>query len=422
MSSPHLTDDELGTALGRSLRGQVDALPAVRPDFGVVEHRARQITNRRRFAGGVAIGALALLGGIGVAQLTDTEGTAEVDFVDTPEVEPTPTSPVDSYQLDDGVEASEPTVLPVFDDSFGPLIAARRDEIVMIRSDGSEEVVYSPEFGLVWGVYVVASGNVLLRDQSAGYSRALNQYALSLGQWTSGGPVVLSEDGWLVGGTVIDGASYAFVTPSGDPASSAAALELVSLDVEGQPRVTLIDRDDRIAQSISGVEVRAGRFLVERQVNGAPQFVILDADGNDLGLRTPSAEVGAGEHRVMSTQAALSPDGTTLWWVDLVLTPARGEPTVLRSMNVDTGEEGRSIDIPAELVSGSGLIDFDYDGASFLINVPTYIDALAVGPTYNQPVLVQPGADPEVRILDVEPGLYRFMLEPAPGFMPDESG
>ena len=55
-----LSDDELGAMLGQSVRSKVDDVPTITPAFDGVERRARQITNRRRTAAGLAAGHVAI--------------------------------------------------------------------------------------------------------------------------------------------------------------------------------------------------------------------------------------------------------------------------------------------------------------------------------------------------------------------------
>ena len=74
MSSPSDThdipssDDELGAALGASIRSRADAVPTITPGFETVERRARQITNRRRALAGAAVGAATTQGQIDLGE------------------------------------------------------------------------------------------------------------------------------------------------------------------------------------------------------------------------------------------------------------------------------------------------------------------------------------------------------------------
>lgn len=249
-----LTDDQLGALLGDSVRGRVDAVPTPTPSFNGVERRARQITNRRRGAAGLAVGALALFAGIGAAALVDDdEGATENDVVTEP-------APVED---DTVADIEEPVTEPTVTD--GARVTGLIDNVQFIAVDdtGTEtELLAVSGDERITNAVLLADGSILavITDSLTNPNRQVVHIP-----GVGAEPIVLSEHGHLAGGAVVDGTPYAFVGDLVDVADdfSFEPTPLRAVDLRDHSSIDLIDEAFGIEWAVAGVDVLGDKLLVE---------------------------------------------------------------------------------------------------------------------------------------------------------------
>ncbi|MEQ8841748.1 MAG: hypothetical protein RIB98_12285 [Acidimicrobiales bacterium] len=368
--SSNLSDDDLGAALGNSVRGRVDDVPTITPGFDGVERRARQITNRRRALAGVAVGAFLLLGGFGLASLTDDDDGIDQDTVDQPDdgTVPDDSTPPDDHSVpDDGEDAG-------FAGSTTGLIDGR--EFVRVNADGSVDddmtttVLYTATPGeFITEALALADGSFLLEvgatpDDLAGVVRHHR---------TDDTVAVLSEFGDLVGGAVVDGVPLAFV---GDiPTFADGGL---TEDLTGDLRkfdLTTGDSDVFLADaygiewSVDRVDVHGGLVLVSSGSEGGPSWTVHDLDGVDLGFPDPLDReeiLPAGDTQVYA--ARFDADGDGVWYLQQDF----GGGWTLEGVNFN-GTEPRSLDLGIDADAGLRLT-LEVDPQLLVVNISPATD------------------------------------------------
>ncbi len=369
--SPNLDDDQLGAALGESLRGRVDDVPTIPPSFDGVERRARQITNRRRALAGTTIGALMVFGGIGLASLGDDESADPTDVMtnDNPSIDNSPEpAPVDDHS--DGYalavpapDEADPSEVPARPEPTAP--PAELDELTGI---------VAPVRTFVDGVFVEISptGNIteLLDDPAASRVVVVSDGSLVVERsdpalfagsvvhlvdgTIHGATRVLAENGRLAGGADIDGRPVAFVLDRLTIEDETTPLRMVDLETGTS---TDWKRDaEGIEWTVGNVDVAADRVLVHTS-SLFVSWTLHDLDGT---RRDDLASPGDGRYGSdwgdttlpdvpnLPCCAVLSDDGATLYWLEH---PQEGyqhdaaQPATLRSLDVTTGVEGDPVTV-----------------------------------------------------------------------------
>ncbi len=335
-----LSDDELGAMLGRSVRTKVDDIPTITPSFDGVERRARQITNRRRTATGLAVGALALFGGLGVASLLDgdDEGSLDTDVVTEPD-----TTDEDAVAIEDAEpDTDEPSPAPSIEDDGdeslepeSPLTDWVDPEvfgIVSIESDTNIDDVgpiAAPLIGYdendtVWAATPGGDGTTALADlwQVDGIRgvRYLvdpddptdRNWLFDLGERIvhvdgTDRARVVADASTLVGAGLRLGRPTAYVADL--PTSAGGAVEV------GDIRII----DLRTGEAITLFAGVSTSDSVVREVVPGGEVTFVELGGVDgvttlLGVDPATAPSGFGD----AAAATLSTDGTTFFWLDQV--------------------------------------------------------------------------------------------------------
>ncbi len=353
-----LTDDELGALLGDSVRGRVDAVPTITPSFDGVERRARQITNRRRAAAGLAVGALALFGGLGATALfSDDEGAIENDVVTEPNPDPEPAPDTDSTDGDADPTPDTGEEPDVVDDPVLPIGTA--DYTLTAIIDGTRFIGVDAEAGTetdlidasetgeqLLDAVMLADESVLtwVDDSSVVRNEIVRHYPT-----LADAPVVLSSRGRLAGGAVIDGVPYAFVNDYSTEQFGTGDLRAVDLRTY-ESTIVLADASGPESAIVS-VDVRGDSLLIEQASEGGPAWFIRNLDGSDPGfaVRFP----GGAPDTVWAFSPRFDRTGSGLLWLELDTTTDVW--SLVRSDRVDGPETAR---FPIDLGPAAGELFF----------------------------------------------------------------
>ncbi|MEO0492322.1 MAG: hypothetical protein AAF081_02785 [Actinomycetota bacterium] len=339
------SDDELGAMLGQSVQAKVDHVPTITPGFDGVERRARQITNRRRTAAGLAVGALALFGGLGAATvLGDDENGLEDDVVTEPvvddddlidddadpDVEPpvTVTDGIETLRIEieysDGPEGRDGTVSQIPDSAprLHGVAADGSETLLLDLSDSGESIVEAD---------LLADGSLLVNVDAGGDLAPVRHLPTP-----DAVPVTIAADGTLVGSAVVDDVPYAFVTdePGGDGTGALRAVDLETYDW-----VELMSDAVTAESHISSVDVRGDLLVIDEQFGGGSAWLFRNLDGSDPGL-TPVFGGEPGSTLVSFPRFDRTVDA--MWWVEIDVTTfatsvVRGGIDGVETARVDLG-------------------------------------------------------------------------------------
>jgi hypothetical protein len=394
--SPNQNDDQLGAALGESLRGRVDDVPTITPGFDGVERRARQITNRRRALAGTTIGVLVLFGGIGLASLGDDESADPTDLItdDNQSIDnsPEPTPPVDDSS--DGY----PLVVPTPDVADPPVVPAQPEAAAPPEELDELTGIAAPVHTFVDGVFVEISptGNItdLLDDPTASRVVVVSDGSLVVERsdpalfagsvvhlvdgTLDGATRVLAENGRLAGGADIDGRPVAFVLDRITIEDETTPLRMV--DIETGTSTDWKQDAEGIEWTVGNVDVAADRVLVHTS-SLSVSWTLHDLDGE---RRDDLASPGDGRYGPgwgdttlsdvpnLPCCAVLSDDGATLYWLEH---PQEGyqhdaaQPATLRSLDVTTGVEGEPVTVRLPGSEEPVTFSMDMAGNQILVSV-----------------------------------------------------
>ncbi|MEM8707938.1 MAG: hypothetical protein AAGE98_15845 [Actinomycetota bacterium] len=449
------SDDELGAMLGRSVQSKVDDVPTITPSFDGIERRARQITNRRRTAAGLAVGALALFGGLGAASLfTDEEEGLENDVVTDPEQivvddetepieetepepqpepEPEPTigdaepeaepaepedtqseAPADDDQVADDPDPvvvatpwMDPALLGIIDiesdtniDDVGPVPAP------MVGFDENDTVWVATPVGdgrtsqaAIWqvdGLRTVRYVEDPTIDGDQHFVFDLGERIVHVNEDKQAR--VIADAAYLVGAEMRLGRPTAYVADL--PISAGGAVEvgdLYSIDLLTGERLGLVTGASTTDSVVRDVVLGERTTFVE--------FGGVDGSNLLLGVADPaSAPAGFG----IADAATLSVDDTTLYWLNQVEVGADLRPSLeLTVADVATGAtETVVFDLPATQVA------LDYDISPLgdeLLLVRSWPGGLENGrqtTSYGAPLLLAP-ATGEITELALEFGFWK---------------
>lgn len=442
MSSPtnpndprDLNDSELGAALGASLHNRTDAVPNITPGFDGVEHRARQITNRRRALAGAAIGALVVFGGIGLVALTDDDqsDTQTFDEPDTDETVPPETVPADDVVDDDADGDVDVPAEPSTDIRSATGIIEGRVVILVTDVDSDDPVeseLYVAEAGsTVTDALHLADGSTLIELQAEGADG--DRRVLFMSE-VDAEPVELSAYGDLAGGAVIDGVPYAFV---GDLPDYRAGFPEAPLDVGDLRLVDLRDLSSRtflpaaygIEWGVDHVDVHDGLILVASSSEAGPYWQVLDLAGADLGFPMPIDEswhpAQGGDLVAQEPRFDAEGDGLVFLLHDIV-----NNTWTLEATNFD-GTQPSSIPlrpsdseefVELELVSDGNTTAANALTVDFSDNSRTYVETIWIVAPHNEPsVEVEPGEvglvqAPQTSKVPVAPAEPNTPVDPSP--------
>jgi hypothetical protein len=370
--TPHTgDDDELGAALGASLRGRVDTVPTIIPGFEGVEQRARQITNRRRALAGATVGAFLLLGGIGIASLSGDDSTSDQDTVDSVPIDSVPVDsvPVDSTPVDDDVSDVAGVVTGLIERSRfvrSSILEGVDDVDLYVASPG--EVLSE--------ALLLADGSILVEvhdDPGAGAGRVLHL--------TSPGaePSELSAFGDLAGGAVVDGVPYAWVgdvpdVRNGVPADDRMSAPLRRVDLRDLTSVDFLDFAYTIESSVETVDVHGTQVLVSISSEAGPEWRILDVDGLFDGTSV-SSDTTAGLDRAWGGR--FDEEGDGMWFLGL---GAGGGPFELVGVNFD-GTDRTSVALTPSANPGQPILGLQAENGLIAVNVQVADESLRYAET-----------------------------------------
>ena len=362
--SPHTgDDDELGAALGDSIRRRVDAIPTITPGFDGVERRARQITTRRRALAGAAVAAFLLLGGVGIASLAGDDTAVDQDTVDQPDdsAPPDDAAPPDDSPADDS---------PTQDHTVTGLIDGSR--FVRVGPDGIETELYAAGPGeFLAEALALADGSFLLEVHPTP-----NDYAGIVRHHEVDGTVtVLSDFGDLAGGAVLDGVPLAFVGDVPDfsgglPPDDATTGDLRRVDLRTHESSVFVADAYGLESAVDHVGVHNRLVLVAAGSEGGPWWTVRDVDGNDLDFPMPldrSEILPEGDAQVYA--AHFDAEGDGIWYLRQDFAAGTWS---LDGANFD-GSEPRSFALPIAADSGHRL-DLEIDGDQLVVNVAPATD------------------------------------------------
>ncbi|MEM1335935.1 MAG: hypothetical protein AAGG08_21000 [Actinomycetota bacterium] len=446
--NPPLSDDDLGAMLGQSVRSKVDDVATITPAFAGVERRARQITNRRRTAAGLAVGALALFGGLGAASLfaddeeglendvvTDPEPVVEDADVDdpTPEPEPDPviedaapesTDPEPAAEdVDDAPEPDpvvdepdpvvvltdwmDPALLGIVDiesdtniDDVGPvpapMVGFDENGVVYLASPGGDGRTSQADLWQVDGLRAVRYVDDPAIDGDQHFVFDLGERIVHVNEDKQAR--VIADAAYLVGAEMRLGRPTAYVADL--PISAGGAVEigdLYSIDLLTGERLGLVTGASTTDSVVRDVVLGERVTFVE--------FGGVDGSNLLLGVDDPaSAPTGFGD----ADAATLSADDTTLYWLNQLEVGADLRPSLeLTVADVATGStETVVFDLPATQVA------LDYDISPLgdqLLLVRSWPGGLENGrqtTSYVAPLLLDP-ATGEITELGLEPGVWK---------------
>lgn len=437
MNAPHMTDhssdQDLGAALGNALHDRVDSVPTLTPGFDGVERRAAQITRRRRALAGIATAAVVVLAGFGVARLTaeedpttdvfnppDTEDVVPDDQPDPPDPTVAPDPPVPS-ETDDAAPSSDPAVAVGESGLATPMVAVRDNRVVRVELDGANTLVHESEAPLV-GAHIAPDGTVVIVRETPSINELREVATEVVAIAADGTETVLSPDGVLPGVAEIGGRSFAFVGDIPDflaPTEEQAAGDLRKVDLQSGESTVFIEDAYGLEWNISSVHRGGDRFLAD--------WVARDVDGKLLGLPNPldgrygdpyGDPMADDQTLPWPSSPVMSPDGTTMWWIESptetyntetgVFDPI--ETVTIRSLVLDTAEDGPEIVVTFPVAPSRLFATLDFDGTRFLVSPYTSeFDPEGNGSTVVRyaPILVE--LDGTATTLDVSAAEYHYI-------------
>lgn len=400
-----LSDDELGAMLGQSVRSKVDDVPTITPAFDGVERRARQITNRRRTAAGLAVGALALFGGLGVASLvSDDEDGLENDVVTDPdpivveedvepieetepepaiddaepEAEPTETEPEDTEpeaatdddQVGDDPEPvvvatpwMDPAVLGINDiesdtniADFGPvpapMVGFDENGVVYIAGPVGDGRTSQADLWQIDGLRTVRFVEDPTIDGDQHFVFDMGETIVHVNQDKQAR--VIADASRLVGAGMVDGRPAAFITGLTIAEGGATdELTLTKIDLLDGSRTELID--PLMPDDFSIIEAVVAGDTVFVEGGGSSVWDMLTG-GDGTPLNVPNSLTGPDPATVDSR--TLSADGSIQYWIAQVDVTAGLQPVLeLRGIELATGG---AVD-PVTVTLPASQVALDYD-------------------------------------------------------------
>ena len=416
MNAPIRTDDELGSALGASLKRRTDGDTLTTPEFGPVRRRAAQITRRRRVVTGAVAAAVFVAAGIGVAQVLDDD-EAGLDVVDRPEETVPPTTvpattlPPDQTEPTPGPsEAPTPVdldtaTLPQGLPELPPLVLARpwSESFELVHQDGDSLVVDAeiPHGGAPSVIRTTTAGEVVAYevgpdDGTSDFRREVVRYGLD------GTRTVMATDASLYDVGVIDGRESVFVSVPSPGEGSFGGVLAVPLDgsqpidlglaAEAEFGVTKFDWVDQIGVATAWSDLTEWVGYV-----GVSGPVDLPSPTDDLEYNAPPNV----------TAAAFAPDEAVVYWAegpDWNHLTETIEPQAWRVKGMRLADPATvELDVAISEVVSSADIGWVQSihvlENSLLVN---RIDLTQDGFLYRSPVVIELGGDTRVHELPFE--------------------
>ncbi|NNL97933.1 MAG: hypothetical protein HKO63_06990 [Acidimicrobiia bacterium] len=379
-----MSEHEIQSAFDRLER---DVVTSVRTG-----ERLEHITGRPRLRRRPAVAAL-----VGAAVVVLVVGGGVLLVLPDDDRDPSPPATVGSttsmVESTTTTTAGVPTTL-LPEPPLGSVLIADMDVLALQQGDGYIAYLAERVVGDGSGGVVVQLDNRLIRITPAGEGGDL----IDGDDWGGGeGPVAVRlEDIALVDGSP----RVLFVVSGGTLLDSYE--EAWSYDLESGSSALLYTLEPAFESTITRVSQVDDLVVLSSAFEGGSSFEFLNADGDRVDVTGPYADRpgGAPEYPTYVDQAVLSPDGSTMAYVEGEYPTGADQIVDIVMWDLATGTELRRV--PIELTNGAWPGRLDYDGVGVVLGrtgnvivgvpfpTPLHIESLADGIVTELPELGSP--------------------------------